>query len=65
VFACSQVTNAERLLHEAFASVGRNILHSIQVSLKKKGRKVSLCTSGFLRVPLLPPIFVSATPVLR
>jgi hypothetical protein len=61
-FACSQVTDAERLLHETLASVGRNILRLILVSLKKE-RKVCLCASGFLRVPLLPPVFVSAAPV--
>jgi hypothetical protein len=63
-FVCSQVTDVERLLHETLALVGRNILRSIQVSLKKE-RKVCLCTSGFLRVHLLPPVLVSITPVME
>jgi hypothetical protein len=32
----SQVATAERLLHETLASIGRNILHPISVSLRKK-----------------------------
>jgi hypothetical protein len=46
-FVCSQIADAERLLHERLASVGRDILHLIWVSLKKE-RKVCLCASGFL-----------------
>jgi hypothetical protein len=61
-FTCLYLTDAERMLHETLASVGWNILRPIWVSLKKE-RKVCLCASGFLRVPLFPPIFVSAAPV--
>jgi hypothetical protein len=60
--ACSQVTNAERLMHETLAFVSRKMLRSIRVSLKKEG-KVCLCVSGFLQVPLLAPIFVCAKPI--
>jgi hypothetical protein len=52
MFTCSQVTDADRLLHETLASIGRDILRSIWVSLKKE-RKVCMCAFGFLRVPLL------------
>jgi hypothetical protein len=58
-FTCSQVTDVERLLHETLASVGRDILRLIRVSLKKV-RKACLCPSNFLRVPLLPHVFVFA-----
>jgi hypothetical protein len=34
--ACSQDDTAERLLHEALASVHRNILHPVRVSLGKE-----------------------------
>jgi hypothetical protein len=34
-FACSQVTTAERLLHETLASVHWKILHPVQVSLRR------------------------------
>jgi hypothetical protein len=57
-FACSQVAIVERLLHETLASVGRNILRPIRVSLKKE-MNVCLCDSGFLRVLSPSPIFVS------
>jgi hypothetical protein len=33
---CSQVTAAERLLHKTLASIHRNILHPIRVSLKRE-----------------------------
>jgi hypothetical protein len=46
-FTCSQVTDAVRLLHETLASVGRNILRQIWVSLIKE-REVCLCASVFL-----------------
>jgi hypothetical protein len=46
-FTCSQVTVVERLLHEALASVSLNILHPIQVSLKKE-RKTCMYASSFL-----------------
>jgi hypothetical protein len=62
-FTCSQVADVERLLHKTMALVGQNILCSIRVSLQKKERKVCLCASSFLRVPLLPLVFVSAAPV--
>jgi hypothetical protein len=39
-FACSQVTTAERLLYKTLALVSRNILHPIQVSLKKRVKLV-------------------------
>jgi hypothetical protein len=57
-FACSQVIDAERLLHETLALVGRNILRLIRVSLKQE-RKVCLCASGFIRAFSLPLVFVS------
>jgi hypothetical protein len=60
----SQVTNVERLLHETLASVDRNILRLIRVSLKKEER-VCLCTSSFLQVPLLSHVFLSVEPILR
>jgi hypothetical protein len=62
-FVCSQIADAERLLHERLASVGRDILHLIWVSLKKE-RKVCLCASSFLRVRLVPPVFVFVAPVM-
>jgi hypothetical protein len=34
-FACSQVTTAERLLHETLVSVHWKILHPVQVSLRR------------------------------
>jgi hypothetical protein len=37
--ACSQVTTMERLLHQTLASVHGNILHPVQVSLRKKSEK--------------------------
>jgi hypothetical protein len=46
-YRCSQVVVMERLLRETLAFVGWNILHLIQVSLKKVG-KVYLSTSGSL-----------------
>jgi hypothetical protein len=63
-FVCSQVTVVDRLLHETLASVGRDILCLIQISLKKE-RKVCQCVSGFLRVSSLPPIFVSTAPATK
>jgi hypothetical protein len=62
-FECSQVIAVEELLHKTLASIGRNIMCPIQVSLKKE-MIVCLCASGFLRVPSLPPIFISTAPVL-
>jgi hypothetical protein len=59
-FVCSQVTDAERLLHATLVSIGWDILRLIRVSLKKEG-KVCLCASGFLRAPLLPPVFFCST----
>jgi hypothetical protein len=61
---CSLVTDAARMLQETLASVGWEILHLIRVSLKKEG-KVCLCAIGFLRIPLLPPFFVSTAPAPR
>jgi hypothetical protein len=52
------------MLQETLASVGWEILHLIRVSLKKEG-KVCLCAIGFLRIPLLPPFFVSIAPAPR
>jgi hypothetical protein len=47
--ACSQVATTEWLLHQTLASVHRNILHLIQVSLRKKNEKKSFpFTNGFL-----------------
>jgi hypothetical protein len=63
-YACSQVTVVKRLLREALASVGQNILHLIQVSLKKKEGDVCVSGSGTLRVLSFPPAFVSASPIL-
>jgi hypothetical protein len=53
----------ERLLREPLALVGWNILHPIQVSLKKVG-KVYLSTSGSLCVHPFSLVFASATLVL-
>jgi hypothetical protein len=41
-FVCSLVTIMERMLWDMLASVDRNILHPIQVSLKKEGN-IYLC----------------------
>jgi hypothetical protein len=57
--ACSQVTDVERLLHNTFSLVGRNILRPLWVSLKKGG-KFCMCASGSLQFPSLPLVFVSA-----
>jgi hypothetical protein len=46
-FACSPVTVVERLLQEMLSTVSQNILHPIQISLKKESN-VCLCASGFL-----------------
>jgi hypothetical protein len=63
VFTCSLVTDVERLLHETLALVSQNILRPIWVSLKKE-RKVCLCASGFLQVPIFPLVYVSTAPIL-
>jgi hypothetical protein len=49
-------------LHETLASIGRNILRLIRVSLKNE-RKVWLCASSFLRALSLPPVFAFVAPV--
>jgi hypothetical protein len=56
---CMQVANADRLLHDTLALVSKNILHLIQVSLKKENN-VCLHAACSFRVPSLPPIFVFA-----
>jgi hypothetical protein len=56
-FMCLQAVVIERLLHETLASVGQDILRLIWVNLKKE-RKVSLCASGFFRVPSLTPSYL-------
>jgi hypothetical protein len=61
-FACSQVTDTERMLQETMASVCRDILHPIWDSLKKE-RKLCVSVSCFLQVSLVPPVFASAKPV--
>jgi hypothetical protein len=55
--ACSQVADAEMLLHDTLSSIGQNILHLLWVSLKKD-RKVCLCASSSFRVPSLPHVHV-------
>jgi hypothetical protein len=55
-FVCSLIAAAERLLHETLASVDRNILRPIRVSLEK-GREFCLCASGFLHALSSPPMF--------
>jgi hypothetical protein len=56
-FACSQVTVAEKLLHETLASVHRNILPPVWVSLK---RETKFCShsNDFLHA-LFFPVFCS------
>jgi hypothetical protein len=62
-FECSQVTTVERMLHEMLVSVDQNILHPIQVSLKKRGKSCppALAPSMLFRLLLY---FVSAAFVL-
>jgi hypothetical protein len=56
---CSQVTDAERLLCETLASVCRNILCPILVSLKKKERKPWLVPLASFKFPyFLVPLFL-------
>jgi hypothetical protein len=53
-FACSRVTAVERLLHEMLASVDRNIIRPIRVSLKNRGKIVCAPLASFkLSHPLL------------
>jgi hypothetical protein len=62
-FTCSRFATMERLLQKMLASVNRNILRPIWVSMTKE-RKICLCTSGFLQALSSPPAFVSTAPVL-
>jgi hypothetical protein len=47
VLACSQVTDAEKLLHETLASVGQNIMRRFKLVCEKRGES--------LHVRLWPP----------
>jgi hypothetical protein len=52
--ACSQVTTMEQLLHQTLSSIHRNILHPVQVILRKKNEKnPSRIPDGFLYAYLL------------
>jgi hypothetical protein len=55
-FPCSQVIVVDRLLHETLASIDRNILRPIWVSVKKE-RKFCLCASHFFHSLSSPPMF--------
>jgi hypothetical protein len=62
-FMSSHVTITERLLWDMLASVGRNILNLIRVTLKKEGN-IYLSASSSLRVLSFLPALASAPPVL-
>jgi hypothetical protein len=55
--ACSQVTDAEMLLHDTLALAGWNILHPLLISLKQRKGKLSYA-------PLAPFEFPHSFPSL-
>jgi hypothetical protein len=57
---CLQVIVVERLLHETLASVHRNILRLIRVSLKREAKSCSH-SNGFLHTLSFLPCSISAT----
>jgi hypothetical protein len=61
-FTCLRVATVERLLHETLASIYRNILHLIRVSLKKE-KKICLHASSFLQSLSSPLVFIYAAPI--
>jgi hypothetical protein len=46
-FACSHVTNSERLLHYTLDSVSWNIMHLIRVSMKKRRKFACVPLASF------------------
>ncbi len=57
--ACSQVTDAEMLLHDTLALAGRNILHPLWVSLKERKRKLAYAPLAPFEFPhFFPSLFL-------
>jgi hypothetical protein len=57
--ACSQVTGAERLLHDTLALAGWDILHPLWVSLKERKGKLSCAPLATFEFPhSLPYLFL-------